>query len=268
MRAVLFMTIDLPLQRRRCLARVFFAAGLTALAGRLVRRRRVCGLSLGRAPRALFRGARGSGNYRTLDPDLTRIGEFGSETDPIEQVAQVGPPLGPTATLRDARKPLGDTKQLLLSTGVILGSAASSLFVGHEHQDFHFTNEGWFQDDTYAGGADKASHFVFYNGLSRELTVALRDMGYEKDRAITAPSRRRSSPGSRRDRRRDDVYGFSWEDLTMDTLGAGTAALITHYGLDDTVGFASARWTRSSRPSAAGRPGSGRTTRRRSTPPT
>src|SRR5689334_16624300 len=34
---------------------------------------------------------------------------------------------------------------------------------------WHFTNEGWFGYDTYAGGADKVSHFIISSGVSRLL---------------------------------------------------------------------------------------------------
>ena len=40
---------------------------------------------------------------------------------------------------------------------------------GNEKGDFHFTDEGWFAQDTYAGGADKASHFFFGYMASREM---------------------------------------------------------------------------------------------------
>jgi hypothetical protein len=34
-----------------------------------------------------------------------------------------------------------------------------------------------------------------------------------------------------------NVYGFAWQDLTMDILGVGTAALISALELDDLLGF-------------------------------
>ena len=36
-------------------------------------------------------------------------------------------------------------------------------------------------------------------------------------------------------------YGFSWEDITMDWLGAATSVAISHYGLDDLIGFRAGR---------------------------
>lgn len=130
------------------------------------------------------------------------------------------------------------TLTLLLTAGVLAGSAVSSLGVGHEREAFHFGNEEWFGRETYAGGADKASHFAFYNGLSRELGVTLRNMGYDRGRATTMAFATAAAAGLLVEvADAFTVFGFGWEDLVMDTLGAGSAALITRYGLDDTVGF-------------------------------
>ncbi len=130
------------------------------------------------------------------------------------------------------------TKTWLITAGVLLGSAYSSLGTGHERVPFHFGNEEWFGSGTYAGGADKASHFVFYNGLSRELGVTFRNMGYAKDRAVAMAFATSAAAGLLVEIGDGlTVFGFAWEDFAMDTLGAGTAALITHFDLDDTIGF-------------------------------
>jgi hypothetical protein len=50
----------------------------------------------------------------------------------------------------------------------VAGFAANSFMTG-AHQQFHFTEEGFFGRGTYAGGADKASHFVGHSIVSKEL---------------------------------------------------------------------------------------------------
>jgi Predicted periplasmic lipoprotein (DUF2279) len=180
------------------------------------------------------------GSSRPFDLDFTRPPEAGPDALPFDAVAWL--PRSPTTrpiTFEPAvsRAP-NRTAMMLVTLGVFAGSAVDSLGVGHERESFHFGNEGWFGTDTYAGGADKASHFVFYNGLSRGLGVAYRDMGYAKDRAITMAFATSVVAGLIVEIGDGlTVFGFAWEDLAMDTLGAGTAALITHYNLDDTIGF-------------------------------
>src|SRR5262245_23664376 len=58
----------------------------------------------------------------------------------------------------------------LLSVGVLAGAAANA-FVASPHQRFHVTHEGFFGRDTYAGGGDKASHFVDYAIGAKELAL-------------------------------------------------------------------------------------------------
>jgi hypothetical protein len=130
------------------------------------------------------------------------------------------------------------TMSALLTAGVLAGSAVSVLWSGHEHTGFNFANERWFGEASYAGGADKASHFVFYNGLSRGLGVAYQDLGYAKDKAVTMAFATAVAAGLIVEIGDGlTVFGFAWEDFAMDTLGAGAAALITHYDMDDTIGF-------------------------------
>jgi len=139
-----------------------------------------------------------------------------------------------SASVRDPNR-LG---MLLVTLGVLGGSAFSALGVDHEPEPFHLADEGFFERDEYSGGADKASHFVFYNGLARELGVTFGRMGYSRDRAlwmgagvaVLAGTLVEAGDGL-------TVFGFAWEDLLMDALGAGTAVVITRYGLDDLIGF-------------------------------
>jgi len=165
----------------------------------------------------------------------------------------------PTALGAAAPKAPNRTLTVLLTAGVLAGSAVSSLGVGHEREAFHFGNEEWFGSETYAGGADKASHFVFYNGLSRELGVTLSNMGYDRKRATTMAFATAAAAGLLVEvGDAFTVFGFGWEDLVMDTLGAGSAAMITQYGLDDTVGFRFGKVTAEQPPVCCRTPGVGK----------
>jgi hypothetical protein len=122
--------------------------------------------------------------------------------------------------------------------GVVAGAVVSVLGAGHEGRGFNFANEEWFQEGTYAGGADKASHFVMYNALSRELGVSFQRMGYAKGRALWMGFGTAMAAGLITEIG-DGLtnFGFAWQDLLVDALGSGTAVLVSHYNLDDTVGF-------------------------------
>jgi uncharacterized protein YfiM (DUF2279 family) len=133
------------------------------------------------------------------------------------------------------------TKAILLSSGVVVGSALSALVDGFATglDPFHFAQEGWFSEDEYSGGADKVSHFVFYNGLARELGLTFRKMGYEENRALALGFGVAMTAGvlvEVGDGFRAQV-GFAWEDIVMDAFGAATAVFVSRHGLDDVIGF-------------------------------
>ena len=107
---------------------------------------------------------------------------------------------------------------------------------------FHFTKEGWFGQNTYSGGGDKASHFVSYYIVAKLMSGVNMELGMSVDDArllgtgvawLAGVATEIGDGGNK--------YGFSWEDITMDTLGAATALAIGHYGLDDLIGFRAGR---------------------------
>lgn len=64
----------------------------------------------------------------------------------------------------------------LLSTGVVGGAALNS-FTDNPTGGFHVTEENWFGEHTYVGGADKASHFVSFGIIARELATIYQYLG-------------------------------------------------------------------------------------------
>lgn len=124
-----------------------------------------------------------------------------------------------------------------VSVGVVVGGAVNA-FNETPHQSFHFTNERWFGERTYAGGSDKASHFVDYTILSKELAYLYEKMGFSRQDSILLGFGV-AVAGGLLNEVGDGInkYGFSWEDLTMDVLGAGASAAIAAAGLEDTIGF-------------------------------
>ncbi|HEY6931488.1 MAG TPA: DUF2279 domain-containing protein [Thermoanaerobaculia bacterium] len=106
------------------------------------------------------------------------------------------------------------------------------------HGTFHFTSEGFFGQTTYAGGADKAAHLVDYAVAERALQLTYRRIGYTDTQsqwlgfatALAAGLTTEIGDGT-------TIFGFSWEDFTMDFLGAFSAMTLARSGWDDTFGF-------------------------------
>ncbi len=107
---------------------------------------------------------------------------------------------------------------------------------------FHFTREGWFGQNTYAGGGDKASHFVSYYIVGKLMSGVYQEFGMKKDPAVLLGAGVSALAGLATEiGDGGNKYGFSWEDITMDWLGAATSIAISHYGLDDLIGFRAGR---------------------------
>jgi hypothetical protein len=125
-----------------------------------------------------------------------------------------------------------------LLTGFALAVSSVTAFANGPHEDFHFTQEHYFGPDTYAGGADKAAHFVNSSLVSRELALLYAKLGYSEVTSRWLGFGVASLGGLLIEVGDGTThYGFSYEDLVMDVLGAGTAALISTFGADDLLGF-------------------------------
>lgn len=134
------------------------------------------------------------------------------------------------------------------AVGTVAGSALNSFTDLPRAPQFHFTNEGFFGRHTYAGGGDKASHFVSYWGVARLLTMVNEAAGAPKETAAVLGSAVSDFAGFVTEIGDGTThYGFSYEDFVLDTLGSATALAVYHYGLTDLIGF---RWGYVSAPKA------------------
>lgn len=131
--------------------------------------------------------------------------------------------------------------RILLASGIIVGSGLGGFFNAYQetpHHDYHVTYEGWFGRNTYAGGADKAAHFVDYAIISKETANIHELMGFSRNTSIALGFGTAFVSGLMNEiGDGTNPYGFSPEDLTMDTLGAGVASLVKLTRTEDLFGF-------------------------------
>ena len=145
-------------------------------------------------------------------------------------------PLPPPGT---PPKPLWDTPTIVTTTGALaIGTfyAASGLWE-FEHLDFHFQGDGWFGPDTYAGGADKVSHFTLSATVSRELALTYDYLGKTRAQSVALAFGITAFTGFMVEIGDGlSPYGFSWQDLVVDVLGSGMGVFLTRHGLNDVFG--------------------------------
>lgn len=145
-------------------------------------------------------------------------------------------PLPPPGT---PEKPFWDTKTTLTTVGAV---AAFNLYAfsglwQYPDLDFHFEGDGWFKGNTYAGGADKVSHFTVSATVARELTLLYDALGKTRTQSlamafgITAFTGFMVEVGDGL-----SPYGFSYEDLVVDIAGSAMGVFLTRHGLNDVFG--------------------------------
>lgn len=101
-------------------------------------------------------------------------------------------------------------------------------------------NEGWFGEDTKYGGADKIGHFWSTYAFSDALTGLYKGWGYDPKKANTyaALSAWTVQLAMELGDATSITQGFSWEDMTMNTLGALSSVLMQRYPeLDRKIDF-------------------------------
>lgn len=152
------------------------------------------------------------------------------------------PPAAPApAEIVSAPLRLFDRKTSLATASVLVGAPIVGYFAWwrtSSRSTFELANERWFQRDTYAGGADKASH-VFLGYIS---TLALQNIYRSLDKTpaqarglalgvmVAAGVLIEIGDGF-------SQYGFAWEDIAANAVGAMLATGLDAWGLKDTVGL-------------------------------
>lgn len=136
---------------------------------------------------------------------------------------------------------LFDGKTTAVTAAVVLGVPAIGYFAWWRTPSatgYEFANERWFQRDTYAGGADKASHIVAGYISTLSLQGIYRSLGKTPAQArglalgVSVLTGLLVEVGDG-----TSEYGFSWEDGAANAVGDLFATAVDAWGLHDTVGF-------------------------------
>lgn len=122
-----------------------------------------------------------------------------------------------------------------LGVGVVVAAQGPIDTPGH---GFFFVNERFFQYDTYAGGSDKASHFIVSATVADLLSDAYRINGLSDNQAFALSLGTTVVVGLFVELG-DGLtpYGGSAQDLTADALGAFVGAFVKRGGFDDVIGY-------------------------------
>ena len=181
-----------------------------------------------------FRERPPSGFEESVSESIAAVGKASLEPLPSLALAEA---IEQTASPADGTPEPKTVWIAAVAFATLAGSAYNSFGDGPNRR-FHFTNEGYFGRYTYAGGADKASHFVSYYIVAKLLSGAYQELGMTFDSAQVLGAATSAAAGfvtELGDGR--GKYGFSYEDLLFDSLGAATQLGIAHYGLGDLIGF-------------------------------
>jgi predicted lipoprotein DUF2279 len=122
------------------------------------------------------------------------------------------------------RPGLFDRRTVLVTGGLLLTVPVAGYFLwwrSHKATSFHVGHEGYFGRNTYAGGADKVSHFVF-NGIAQHALQKLyEDLGHPPSDARWLAFGATVVGGLIVETGDGFKYGgFSWEDISANTAGA------------------------------------------------
>lgn len=167
---------------------------------------------------------------------------FRLDPPPPDAATPDAPPRLVLATQSASLPPkLFDGRTMALTAGVVLGAPLLGYFAwwrDSRRSSFAVADERWFQEDTYAGGADKASHIFWGYFGSQVLQGAYRSLGKTPGQArgltlavvtVTGALIELGDGYSQ--------YGFAWEDIAANSIGAVVAFGIDAWKLDDTVGL-------------------------------
>ncbi len=158
---------------------------------------------------------------------------------PFEAAGTQQPSLSAAPPPHPADK-LFTTPTTLVTAGALVGGFLQGIGAPLQYgwQPWNVTDEGWFGRDTYVGGADKISHFIISSGVSRALFETYIAQGHTVDQSFKLAFATAFMAGTFVEILDGvSVYGFSFQDLTVDALGTAAGLLIQRNHLEDMLGL-------------------------------
>lgn len=158
------------------------------------------------------------------------------------QAAALDETTGDEASTNRPAPPAEATEPRWLLAGAVafaeVGVTAGKAIITEDRTSFNVVDEGWFGPNTKFGGADKASHFADYYVITKEFTFIFGRLGFS-DNAARVMAAGTAFTGGLVNEVADGFtkYGFSYQDLVMNSLGIGTSLLVMTTHVDDVVGF-------------------------------
>jgi uncharacterized protein YfiM (DUF2279 family) len=168
--------------------------------------------------------------------------QFRLDLSPALATALSDPPAAPPFKPAPARGPLLRGRTLWLTVGVLAAVPVVGELVwwkGNERGAFHFTDEGWFGRNTYAGGADKASHFFLGYFAASELSKWYERFGNSPAQSRTLAVGLTALGGALIELGdgMTEVYGYSWTDVAFNFAGSLAGVGLEAAGLNDLLGL-------------------------------
>jgi hypothetical protein len=157
------------------------------------------------------------------------------------RLASLDATTGDEASTNRPAPPAKATEPRWLLAGAVafaeVGVTAGKAIITEDRTSFNVADEGWFGPNTEFGGADKASHFADYYVITKEFAFIFGRLGFS-DNAARLMAAGTAFTGGLVNEVADGFtkYGFSYQDIVMNSLGIGTALLVMTTGVGDVVG--------------------------------
>lgn len=145
----------------------------------------------------------------------------------VQPTASVIPEIAPSATLSEqdvARR----NRNVIMGGGLAIGLyGATHWWKDGLTNNFHTVDEGWFGQNTYAGGADKMGHLFSNYAGTRLLTRCFEQLGNDPDQALWLGAA--TTFGTLLAVETIDGFSRKWrfskEDVVMNAIGTGLGIL-------------------------------------------
>lgn len=148
--------------------------------------------------------------------------------DAVQSTVLVIPEIAPSSVTLSEQEVARRNRNVILGGGLAIGLyGATHWWKDGVTNNFRTVDEGWFGQDTYAGGADKMGHLYFTYAGTRLLTRCFEGLGNNSDQALWLGAA--TTFGTLLAVETIDGFSERWrfskEDLVMNAIGSGLGIL-------------------------------------------